>query len=175
MAQPIAQKGGRRTGSPGRGHPMRRGNVRCWGSHPPGMPRVRWFHATIRPIRLATRSLSAALRSHRHSLRWHRSPPPYHCRDEQSAAPGTAQRLSACRPAGWPTSNRIGRDQIGISGRLPSEYEDALPVQREAIPAGQVWTQRRQRGTPRPRQSLHSLQLAAEHHRCRSDRRWADR
>jgi DNA replication protein DnaC len=38
-----------------------------------------------------------------------------------------------------------------------------------------VWTRRRQTATPRPRQSLHSLQLAIEHHRCRSDRRWADR
>jgi len=41
--------------------------------------------------------------------------------------------------------------------------------------AVQVWTRRRQRATPRPRQSLHSLQLAVEHHRCRSDRRSADR
>ena len=42
-------------------------------------------------------------------------------------------RALAPRVAGFKSD---GRDQIGISGRLPSEYEDAFQVQREATSAG---------------------------------------
>ena len=118
------------------------------GSHPPGMPRVGSFHAPIRPIRFAPRSLSAALRSHRHSVGWHRSPRLMIA--VTSRAPSTAQRSSACHPTGWPTSNRNGRDQVGISGRLPSEYEDPFPVQREAIPAGPSMDTEKTKGDLRP-------------------------
>jgi hypothetical protein len=58
--------------------------------------------------------------SHRHPLGWHRSPA-RHCRDEQSAEHRpTVGRLPPLQ--GWPTSNRNGRDQIRIGGRLPPKY-----------------------------------------------------
>jgi hypothetical protein len=118
------------------------------GSHPPGMPRVGWFHAPIRPIRFAPRSLSAASRSHRHSFGWHRSPPLMIA--VTSRAQSTAQRLRLATPAGWPTSNRNGRDQIGISGRLPSEYEDAFLVQREGNTGGPGMDTEKTKGDPTP-------------------------
>ena len=66
--------------------------------------------------------------------------PARHCPDEENAEHRPAVERF---PPGWPASNRNGRDQIGISGRLRSEHEDAFPVKREATPAVQVWTQRR--------------------------------
>jgi hypothetical protein len=66
--------------------------------------------------------------------------PARHCPDEKNAEHRPAVEGL---PPGWPDSNRNGRDQIGISGRLRSEHEDAFPVKREATPAVQVRTQRR--------------------------------
>jgi hypothetical protein len=74
-----------------------------------------------------------------------------------------------------------GRLQIGMAEIKSESTADSRNTRTlcrsnaRQIPAVQVWTRRRQRATPRPRQSLHSLQLAVEHHRCKSDRRWADR
>ena len=52
-----------------------------------------------------------------------------------SRAPSTAQRSSACHPfPGWPASNRNGRDQIGISGRLHSGIGGRLPPEYAGHP-----------------------------------------
>jgi hypothetical protein len=74
--------------------------------------------------------------------------PPHDCRDEQSAEHRPAvERLP---PRKWPTSNRNGQDQVGISGRLPSEYEDPFPVQREAILAGPSMDREKTKGDLTP-------------------------
>src|SRR5215472_6951663 len=53
-------------------------------------------------------------------------PPTRHCHDEQSAEYRPAvERLPPLQ--GWPTSDRNGRDQIGISGRLHSGIGGRLP------------------------------------------------
>src|SRR5215467_11035888 len=53
-------------------------------------------------------------------------PPARHCHDEQSAEYRPAvERLPPLQ--GWPTSNRNGRHQIGISGRLHSGIGGRLP------------------------------------------------
>jgi hypothetical protein len=64
--------------------------------------------------------------SHRHSLGWHRSPRSSAC-DEQSAEPPPSGRAIANPLPGWPTSNRNGRDQIGIGGRLQFGISGRLP------------------------------------------------
>src|ERR1700730_5309084 len=56
---------------------------------------------------------------------------------------------SLATTGGWPTSNRNGRDQIGIN-RRPSEYEDALPVQREADTSGPGMGTEKTNGDPAP-------------------------
>jgi hypothetical protein len=73
-----------------------------------------------------------------------------------SASPERKSPYSAGAPCrslattgGWPTSNRNGRDQIGINGR-PSEYEDALPVQREADTSGPGMDTEKTNGDPAP-------------------------
>src|SRR6516225_10724324 len=58
-------------------------------------------------------------------------PPARHCHDEQSAEYRPAvERLPPFQ--GWPTSNRNGRDQIGISGRLYSGIGGRLPPEYAA-------------------------------------------
>ena len=53
------------------------------------------------------------------------NPPARHCHDEQSAEYRPAvERLPPLQ--GWPTSDRNGRDQIGISGRLHSRIGGRL-------------------------------------------------
>src|SRR5713226_3788538 len=63
--------------------------------------------------------------SHRHSLGWHRSPRSSFLRRAESRAPPSGRAIAT--PQGWPTSNRNGRDQIGIGGRLHSGISGRLP------------------------------------------------
>src|SRR5262249_5431136 len=76
-----------------------------------------------RPAVLQAQDLAYA--SHRHSLGWHRSPRSSFL---TSRAPSTRPAVERLPPSqGWPTSNRNGRDQIGISGRLHSGIGGRLP------------------------------------------------
>jgi superfamily II DNA/RNA helicase len=63
--------------------------------------------------------------SHRHSLGWHRSPRSSFLRRAESRALPSGRAIAT--PQGWPTSNRNGRDQIGIGGRLHSGISGRLP------------------------------------------------
>jgi len=64
--------------------------------------------------------------SHRHFLGWHRLPRPSFPTTSRKAAPRPAGRATTPPLERWPTSNRNGRDQIGIGGRLRSGISGRL-------------------------------------------------
>ena len=79
--------------------------------------------------------------------------------------------------AGKPKAKLVPYQPAGKSAGLGRTCS-ALPspiAKTGRTPVVQVWIQRRQTGSPRPRQSPHSRQIAAQHHRCQTDRRWPDR
>ena len=57
--------------------------------------------------------------SHRHSLGWHRFPPPVIIMTSRGILPPSGRAIAT---QGWPASNRSGRDQMGIGGRLHRSY-----------------------------------------------------